>query len=179
MDNILHTIFITYWSQITLLCAGIGFFIQRYLSLKSKKAEINFSLFQQKRLDAVNRFFQNYSILQSVWHQLPIWNIFERKITGKQIDEMIWPFLNNLQGSIHELKIYFPEDQHPDFQQIYNNFLKINGVVAGNLRYNDQSKDVTHKVNDYEFLREDINKKNQELIEKISILVRQSFKITK
>lgn len=175
MKNLLHDIFVTYWSQFTLIGAVVGFFIQKSLNLKSKKTEISFSFFQQKRLDAVNRFFQNYSVVESMWHQLPIWDIFERKIAGKQIDDKIWPFLNQLQSSIHELKIYFPKDQYSYFQEVYDNCLKINGVLSTNLHDSDPAKNPVHKANDYEFKRVEILKMNQILIAKISRIVQLSF----
>ena len=112
--------------------------------------------------------------MESTWNQLPIWDILERKIVGKQIDDLIWPFLNQLQASIHELRIYFPLDQHSYFQEIYDNFIKLNGVLGKNLHDYIQTNPIP-KANDYDFNRIQLSKQNAALIEKISKLIQQSF----
>lgn len=54
----LEQIFTTYWSQTTLILFGIGFLIKSSIDLSSKKTEINHNLFQQKKLESINSFFQ-------------------------------------------------------------------------------------------------------------------------
>ena len=54
----LKELFTTYWSQITLLLIGISYFIKRGFDIKTRKIEINHSLYQQNRLSTVNRFLK-------------------------------------------------------------------------------------------------------------------------
>ncbi len=57
----IEELFTTYWSQVTLLIIGIGYFIKRIFDQKSKKLEINHSLFQQNRINAVSKFLSTYA----------------------------------------------------------------------------------------------------------------------
>ena len=40
-------LFTTYWSQMTLILLGVGYFFKRWFDNKSKKIEINHSIYQQ------------------------------------------------------------------------------------------------------------------------------------
>ncbi len=110
-----------------------------------------------------------------MWHQLPIYQIFNREIKATEIDKIIWPPLNELQSSILELKIYFGSNDHEAFSQIYNNFLKINRIIGINYSDYDRNRHEVHKVNDYEDARVKIFKENAFVIDKISDFVRMTF----
>lgn len=90
----LKDILTTYWSQITLLLVGIGYLIKRGLDIKSKKLEINHSLFQQNRLYAINRFFESYAKVELMWNQIAIYDIISQKLSPMEIDLLVFPTLN-------------------------------------------------------------------------------------
>jgi hypothetical protein len=172
----LRDLLTTYWSQVTLILVGIGFFIQRIYNLRSKKSEIRYSLFQENRLTAVRTFFSSYAIVTTMWHQLPIYQIFKREIKATEMDKLIWPPLNALHASILELKIYFSDNDHKTFELIYDNFLKINRVMGINYSDSDRERHEVHKVNDFEDIRLKVAKENSALIDQIGVFVRYTFK---
>jgi hypothetical protein len=71
----LKDIFTTYWSQVTLILLAVGYLIKRGLDIKSKKTEINHSLFQQNRISSVKTFFSKYAKTELMWNQLAIYEI--------------------------------------------------------------------------------------------------------
>ena len=165
----------TYWGQTTLILAIVTFFIQRLFNLKSKKIEISYSLFQQNRITAVNTFYTNYAKVEFMWHSLSIWDILEHKISSKEMDNIIWPPLNDLKKSVLELKIYFPTQEHKYFQQLLDNFLLINNNLSKNYFDFDQEKKLTHKTNDFNFFKDEMEKKNNKILESISEIIRLSY----
>jgi len=86
----------TYWGQTTLILLAIAYFIKRIFDNKSKKIEINHSLFQQKRLKVLNDFYSNYAKTEFLWDHLAIYDILSNKLVAKEIDNIIWPILNDL-----------------------------------------------------------------------------------
>jgi hypothetical protein len=75
----IEKILTTYWSQTTLILFGIGFLIKSSIDLKSKKTEINHSLFQQKKLELINSFFSNCGSTNQMWKDIPIYDILDQK----------------------------------------------------------------------------------------------------
>jgi len=60
----------TYWAQIVLLMAALGFIIKRILDLQIKKIDVKQSLFQQNRNAAIMRFMDTYIELQGLYRQI-------------------------------------------------------------------------------------------------------------
>jgi hypothetical protein len=61
------------------------------------KNEINHFLFQQNRLLALNRFFENYAKTELMWTQIAIYGILSNKLLPKEIYKLIFPRLNDLE----------------------------------------------------------------------------------
>lgn len=155
----IEKLFTTYWSQLTLLLFGIGYFIKRVLDNISKKSEINHSLFQQKRLESVNSFFTIYAKTERMWVHIRIHEIVQNKISATELDEIIFPLINELKRNLLELQIYFKDEEHSRFKSIYDNLILINRKLSNIYFDFDQNKTNTEKSNSFQFYREDILEK--------------------
>jgi len=170
----------TYWSQFTLILIAIGslvfYFIKRHFDKSSKKIEINHSLFQQNRLKTVTDFFANYVRAETMWNQIAIWEILERKIDANEIDKMIFPILNDLKRTLFELKIYFKKEDYKHFEDLVNGIYSINGKLSELYFDYDKEKKLVHKANEFSFHKDDILKKNSEIIDKICLIISDTYK---
>ncbi|WP_405604168.1 hypothetical protein [Polaribacter sp. Asnod1-A03] len=165
----------TYWSQFTLLLLGVGYFIKRVFDNISNKREINHNLFQQHRLNAINKFFTSYAKTERMWNDLSVIPIFEYKINTKEMDKIIFTPIDQLRMNILELQIYFPEKEHRIFKDILKNVLKINGKLNSIYFSYDKETTVTVKSNNFSFVRDSKLEENEKLLEKLSEIIRKTF----
>ena len=163
-------------SQIPLYLLAISYFVKRYFDLRSKKVEVNHSLFQQNTITAVNNFFQCYAKVELMWNQFQIWNMLSNKLTSTKIDNFVWPPLNSLKQSTLELQIYFDSNVHKLFDEIVTNFLFINGSLHKIYYYPKPDETITIRANKFEHVKTEILLKNKGLLLQISKLVRDSYK---
>lgn len=162
-------------SQVPIFLLAISYFVKRYYDLKSKKVEVNHSLFQQNKINAISGFFANYAKVDHMWHKLSIFEVLERKIPVKEMDEIIWPPINDLKRSTLELKIYFKPEEHNYFEKVLDNFLLVNANLSKNFFDFYRDKTIIHKTNDFSFFLEKMKKDNEKLINESSEMVRKSF----
>ncbi len=165
----------TYWSQITLILFGIGFLIKSSIDLSSKKTEINHSLFQQKKLESINSFFSNYASTAQMWKDIPIYKILERKMTAKEIDNYIFPLMNELRRNVVELKIYFKENEHKNFVSILENMHDIKGKLHEEYFHFGDNKTIIEKSNDFQCFRDEKLKENENIFKKITTKLQRDF----
>jgi len=165
-----------YWSQITLLLLGIGYFIRSILDLVFKKREINHTLFQKRRLESVCIFYSLYAKTEQMWKGISIYEILNRKITPKEIDNIVFPLIDELQRTVLELEIYFDEKQYNHFKEILNNAQMINKKLSQ--LYWDDNENITtiNKASDFEFFRDKKLSENKPIFKTISIILKESFK---
>jgi hypothetical protein len=165
----------TYWSQVTLILIAIGYLVKRILDNKSKKIEINHSLFQQNRINAVKMFFSKYAKAELMWHQIAIFEILNNKIPTKEIDKIIFPFLNELEETLLELKIYFDADDHKYFEELTKGLLSINDKLISIYFDSNAEKNLVKKSNEYSFYKDEILKKNKAIMDKLCLKIRETF----
>jgi len=171
---------ITYWSQVTLLLLAIAslifYFIKRHFDNKSKKIEINHSIYQQNRLSAVNRFFENYAKAELMWNHIAIYDILSRKMSPKEIDQIIFPPLNDLKKNLWELKIYFEDSDYMNYKLIVDNVESINGKLSElYFDYNSQITDTT-KSNDFYLTRRKILNENNKILSNLCNVLKETFR---
>lgn len=165
----------TYWSQMTLIIVAIGFLIQWTLNLKSKKVEINHSLFQQKRLDAVDDFFTSYAKTEQMWANLALYDILNYQLKAKEIDNIIFPHINELQKDVLKLQIYFDENEHKLFRQILQNIKDINsGLMTVYFDYNTGTDTTTKSISFTSIRNKNLNE-NEKLFKQISPILKKTF----
>jgi hypothetical protein len=171
----------TYWSQLTLIFVGIGslifYFTKRYFDNKSKKIEINHSLYQQNRLKSINRFFGNYAKAERMWSQIALYDILSRKLAPKEIDKIISPVLNELKKNLLELRIYFTETDYKIFNLLVDNVFAINNKLTQLylLEY-DRTITFADKSGDYDLFRLKTYRENEDLLLKLSEIIRETYK---
>lgn len=171
----IHELLTTYWSQITLLLLGFGYILQRSLDLKSKKIEINHSLFQQKKLESINNFFGCYAKAEQMWTHLAIYDILDRKLSAQEIDYIIYPHINELRRSAMELQIFFDENDHKYFLEIVKNIETINMTLKR--IYFDIDSDITStsKIFAFQSSRDEMLKQNIALIKTLTNIAKNAF----
>jgi len=165
-----------YWSQITLLLLGIGYFVRSILDLVFKKREINHTLFQNRRLESVSHFYSLYAKTEQMWKGISIYEILNRKITPKEIDNIVFPSIDELQRTVLELEIYFDEKQYNHFEDILNNVQMINKRLSQLYWNDDENVTTINKANDFEFFRDKKLLENKPILKQISIILKESFK---
>ena len=172
----LKEIFTTYWSQVTLLLLAIGYLLKRILDIRSKKTEINHTLFQQNRINSVKNYFSKYAKAELMWHQLSVHEILEKKLSTKEIDKIIFPTLNELQEITIELKIYFDNDFQQLFEQLTSGILSINGRLNKLYFNSDPKMNPMIKGNDYYYFKEEILTKNKALMDELCHKIKDIYK---
>lgn len=165
----------TYWSQVTLLFFGLGFLIKRSLDLKSKKLEINHTIFQNQRLEAVNSFFENYSKSEIMWNSIAIWDILNHKVSAIELDQLVFPTLNDLKKNGLELKIYIGEGDFKLIDKIIENMSNINEKLSEEYFNFDKDKNVVQKTNDFQSFRDKKLKENKELFNKFIHVIKMTY----
>jgi hypothetical protein len=167
----LQEIFTTYWSQVTLLIIGFSYFIKRIFDNKAKKAEINHTVFQQKRLEAIEYFMQCYSETKIMWFMLSIYDVMERRTTSKELDAIIFPSLNKLKRSVIIVSMYI-EDSKP-FHDIEENMITINSVLTSG--YFEHSTSTSDRVYAFQNQCHLVDEKNEKLLLEINKIIRNNF----
>lgn len=172
----LKDIFTIYWPQTTIFLFALSYFIKRVLDNRSKKIEINHTIFQQKRLEALHAFIKIYSENEHLWNLLPIYEILRHEINPKGIDKLVFPTLNSLKSNVLELQIYFEKEDYKLFNEILSNVENINEKLL--LLWSETSVEynTTHKANEFYHIRDTAFSKNKVLFEKVNSLVKKNFK---
>jgi hypothetical protein len=164
-----------YWAHVTLILLAISYFIKRIFDNKSKKIEINHSLFQQNRLNVVNSFFSNYTKAELMWEQLAIYEILSKKLDVKAIDNIIWPILNELKKNQIELQVYFNDRDIISFNKVIDNLYSVNKKLSELYFDYDIKKTVATKSSDFFLFRVKINEENTKIIKDICVIVKNTF----
>ena len=176
MDLTLQKILEEYWSQTLLLLTVIGIILRMIFSFLLKKREINHGINYKNRMDALIRFFNIYAEVKTMWTKLPIFRIYENKLSSNEIDEQIQPALNKLEASVIELQIYFDEKLYDKFKLIEKNMFRMNRRFLDIAFEINQDRNLTHKTNDYTFFKEDIEKENADLLKEINKIISKKYK---
>lgn len=172
----IERILTNYWGQVTLILLAVAYFIKRIYDNKSKKIEINHSLFQQNRLNVVNDFFANYAKIELMWEQLAIYDILSNKLDAKAIDNIIWPILNELKKNQIELQIYFNDSEMIYFNNLVNGVFSINNKLKELYFDYDWKKTADNKSDDFLLFRENANLNNRLIIKDICLIVKNTYK---
>jgi hypothetical protein len=171
----LKEIFTTYWSQMTLILLAVGYLIKRIFDDRSKKAEINHSLYQQNRITALTNFFRNYAAVELMWKQIHIWAIVQNRHSAEEIDKYIWPSINSLKTSVIELKLYFEKKDYDLFELILENVLQVNQEMSLIFFSSNSDETLVQRTNNFIFYRDDMFRTNNEILNNITDKTRKLF----
>ena len=158
---------LTYWSQVTLVLLALAYLVKRVLDNKSRKIEINHTIFQTNRLSSANKFFSNYSNVELLWQQIEIYDIFHREIDVKEIDRIVFPSINALKSALLELKIYFKPNEFVFFEELATNIVSVNQEISRLYFIDKSQKDVNSKIYELEYYKGKMKKQNKEILEKL------------
>ena len=161
-------------SQIPVLLLGIGYFIKRIFDTKSKKIEINHTLYQQNRLCTVNRFFESYSDAERLWNEISIYKVVTNEYSTDDMDRLTRPILNGLDRSLFELIIYFENDEYKNFEELVSNIKSINNKVR-DLYFDESKMTDTNKANSFDLVKNITLKENKKIIYELSKAMKRIF----
>jgi len=164
----------TYWSQVTLLLLGIGYIIKRFLDDRSKKIEINHSLFQKGRLEVVVRFIKYYVDAKIMWNDFKIWEMMNKELTANEIDNTIYAPLHALNSVTYELSIYYDDADLEKFEELSNSMYKLNGILQS-LYFQKPELTTAQKVDKFTRVKEGIVKSNDKRLKDICRIVRDIY----
>ena len=119
--NFIEKLLTLYWPQTTLVLLAIGYFIKRALDNKSKKIEINYTIFQQKRLEALQNFISAYSSAEQMWREINLDEVASKTITAEKLDEMLEPTMKKMKSSVLELQVYLDNEDYLLFEKVLSN----------------------------------------------------------
>lgn len=165
-----------YWGQTTLVLFALGYFIKRTFDIKSKKIEINHSLFQEYRLKAVNNFYISFAKAEQMWNQVSIYDILNNRLNPKEIDNLIWPTLYELQKCKMELSIYFENDAMKYFEELVDGIFSINLTLRHLYFEYKPQRTITDKAIAFDALKIKVSEKNNVTIKELNAIIKNSFK---
>lgn len=164
----------TYWTQTTFVILAIVYFIKRFFDNQSKKIEINYNLFQQRRLEAFNKFFINYAKAEQMWKMINVNQIMYKRVSAKELDDIIFPFLNDLKTNLLELRMFISDKEYSFFKQISDNMESIQVKLSNDFFDSTELIDMIKSIDFEHFLLEKTNC-NEELFKQISLIVQENF----
>jgi hypothetical protein len=168
-----------YWSQTTLFIVAIAYFIKRVFDNKSKKMEINHSLFQENRLKVISNFYTHYAKTTFLWHHLAIYDVLSNKLSAKEIDDLIWPILDDLKKSQMELQIYFDDQEMVLFKDLVDGVYSINKKLSDLFFNSNSNNTLSSKVNEFHIFQYTVDKKNEQIIKQISDIIKATYEFNK
>lgn len=165
----------TYWSQVTLILLGIGYLIKHSMDISAKRNEAKFSIFQSKRIEAIEKYLTAYAKAEQMWWHLSVLEIFNNKYTPRQIDTMIFSDLNEVRSNALKLKLFLSNSEMSAIDQISERLFSINTTLS-NLYFNDDQKLAPGpKSRKFHAVRESILDTNKEEIHIITQQLRSSY----
>ena len=151
--DFLKSLLTTYWDKFLILLAIIGFFGQWYFTLKSKKIETKYLLFQQNKIASVLKFYSCYTRTIGMWETFPIYRMCSNEYNPDDMDKMVTAPLNELRLCLYELSLFF-EKKHLDlFQKAIQRITDINDITY-QIYQRQIEGDVTKVVNKFTSVKE-------------------------
>lgn len=175
-SNTIKLILSDYWAQISFILLGLGYLIKTIISITYKRKEINMSIFQKGKIDAVNHFLDIYSVTKSTINTLPEYDIYDRKISANGIDNIIQPMKLNLYRVNNEIRIYFDSDIFSAFNQIITNIEKIDSKLQ-NIYFDPRGKEYssTNKSIDFLGIKTVCFEENEKILSMVLNKIRKDF----
>jgi hypothetical protein len=168
-------LFTTYGSFVTLIIVGIGWLIQKSIELKNKRIETKYSFFQELKIKAIKKFFEAYNKAERMWHLFPTQAIIERKLEAFEIDNIVWPPMNELKASVIELHLFIDEDEVKQFEKVYDHLSKVNRVASDIYFRDKKERDSIQAGNDFAFAKDEAVKECEKLLTQIGIRFRKAI----
>lgn len=165
-----------YWAQISFILLGLGYLIKTIISIIYKKKEINMAIFQKGKIDAIKYYLEVYSETKSIINSLPEFEIYQKNIQSKEIDNIITPMLLNLDRANNGIKIYFESKISEYFNQIAENIRQINDKLCDiyfdiKINYNTTQKGIDFLALKTKYLNE-----NEVILEQVLQIIRKQYK---
>ena len=165
----------TYWSQTILILGFITYFIQKIYDSRLKKVESRHSLFQEYKINTIMKFLSTYAKVEQTWQHIPHLGIIENKFTAKEIDAMIWPLMNELQGTKNELFVFLDETEVLLFEDIISSILKLHTNIYSLYSNTFELASIISTSNEFHSLRSKSFKENKDRILEIGKMTRKMF----
>lgn len=172
-----YDVIFDHWAQITVLLGIIGFFFQKAIESKMKKAEIRFSRLHENKILEIKTYYKSYQLLEialqdyfnQIYHGVHSSEIF-KEIHSKIIDKFIDFEYNSM-----IIKLFIDTEDVVTVDEILNTFLSINKdlrswLISGNFDNPISETDRLEKIRNVVF-----PETLPTLIKKIEISLRKNF----
>lgn len=132
------------------------------------------SLFQQNKINAIIKFLSCYAKNEQLWKHIPYTNIIQNKYTPKEVDELIFPLMNDLQSSKNELALFLDENNLVLFEEITDSIMQLSDTLQKLYFSTNDKKDVSIS-NEFYFLQRKVFKENKNRILEVGKMSRKMF----
>jgi len=172
--------FITkYWAQITIFFSLITtpfiYFTKRYFDNQNKLLEIKQSLHQELKLAAIQKFIEAYTELENFYWQVPYFEVVERKILPKELDDMQLPLYNRFISSYYSLFLVLNKSEIDDFDKIKEEISKTKYALGQLYDYFDEDNNKTIRTNNYHNSYDSMMRNNKQILLGIGDKVRKMY----
>ena len=146
------------------------------MDTRSKKIEINHSLFQQNRLSALNIFFISYSKAVALWKHISIYKVVSREYDTIEMDDLTIPTLIELDSSLFELRIFFDESEYKKFKELVKNIWKIHKRLVDLYLEYESVTSQNKKANSFELFKTQVFEDNENILNDLTKSLKDIFK---
>lgn len=167
----------TYWNQVLIIIGIIGFFGRYFWELKAKKREQNHSIFQDKKMSAIQEFFISLKEYEEMIRTLSIIDVFTEKINVNDIDNHINPALFKLDTNVKMLEIFLTPKEFEIPKRITINGFELNRLLQKLYHSTDESLTVQKKMETFNKEFSTFRNDNLKELSSFAEIVRKNFKL--
>jgi hypothetical protein len=172
--DVLELLFVKYWPQISFVVLGFVYIAKVAISTIYKKKEIEHSIFQQSKIDAIKNFNTAYSEAVICFANIPYYQILKNELSVDKIDEVIQPVLKKLKIATDMIGLFCNQKMHEKLNIVAENVYIINKKLL-DLYFDEQKISITKKANDFCFFREENIKQSNIILQKTTEKYRPKF----
>lgn len=139
---------VTYWPQIAFLTLGVSFLIGEIYKSRLKIKETKNLYFYNNALKAIDEYKNSYFKYYTAMKELPRMDVFDGKISGKELDLLTTSYLRELQSRDLTIKLYLDKELYDKFNVVTKQSEDLGDTLFRIIAY-DKSKSID-KGNEYD-----------------------------
>ena len=145
------------------------------MDIIASKSKSKFSIFQAKRIEAIEEYFTSYSKAEQMWWHISVLGIFKNQIDAKEMDEMIFPSLNEVKSNALRLRLFLKNDEMTTIDVITERLFTINQTLSDLYFDDERGLSASVKSGNFHIKREAELEKNEKDIAEITVKLRASY----
>jgi len=145
----------------TFVGIAISPFIQHFFA----KRKTRFEIFEKHGQEILLEYFKAYSDVESMWRHFPFIQSLDKKYSVFEIDQMIWPKMNNFRTYTLILGVFSKKEIRDIVDAIFKNYITLNGSYLSNTLLS--TKNSMEKSNNFALDQSTTEKTNLKLIKQL------------